>query len=142
MHSLSFLGLRGVLDAVGYLQLQVCKPSAFSSRSLPIGPRRAFKHAPTQDLCDEQHFLLFVAGVFSAPRLNLFQKGFPCMAHFSACCKQAHVCVTYLVTTMGGLPNVGGPTAMKFFFSSILICLFSFVLFLPRFLLLCAFWCM
>ena len=82
MHSLSVLGLWGVLDAVGYLQLRVCKPSAFSSPSLPIGPRRAFKHAPTQDLCDEQHFLLFAAGVFSAPRPTLFQKGLPYVAHF------------------------------------------------------------
>ena len=125
MHSLSFLGLRGVLDAVGYLQLWVCKSSAFSSPSLPIGPRRASKHAPTQDLCDEQHFLLFAAGVFSAPRPTLFQKASLMRHIFSACCKQAHVCVTYLVANVGGLPTVGGPTSAKLFFCSVLGCFFS-----------------
>ena len=71
---------------------------------------------------------------FLAPRGQLYSRRASHMWHiFSACCKQAHVCVTYLVTTVGGLPNVGGPTAVKLFFISMLICFFSFVLFFPGF---------
>ena len=139
MHSLSVLGLWGVLDAVGYLQLRVCKPSAFNSPSLPIGPRRAFKHAPTQDLCDEQHFLLFAAGVFSAPRPTLFQKGLPYVAHFFSLL-QAGSCLCHIPCHYrGGSTECRRAHGSEVVFQLYVDLLLLFCAFLPWFLLLCAF---